>query len=450
MNITPVEQGFWSDIYRNIMWSISKEILWLLDGIFDIIDKIWRFRFFDNEYVNKIFEGAIIVACSWLILKVVLELIMNYIVKGEERSSPLSVYKGVIIAIVMMFLIPPLFQFGHNVSTALTDSVISVSGMHSEADNEGTISKAIIRAVMYEDRMEADKIDYFVDNWKYVDNINATTGGFVGIDDVYVYTPNFILLVVISTITVFLLVFVAIQLSKRVLEIALYKIIGPFCCTSLTSNKSKSFEIWIKSTMGVFLITVVQFVCIGLMLNVFGSAFDENGVMTGIFLIIGALLFVISTPTIISSLLNQQSGMMTAFGDMQSMMALGNGISSGLKIAGTGISGALSAGANIVKGGAKLTKGGISSISNMLNKGSKLTDVQKDVVKDTLDRHNPAKAYQQVNDFLNQNKGVDTKTSGMSKTNSNQLMLPHGMKYNPIRNQYINNNSQDLQNRKWY
>jgi len=432
------------------MWSISKEILWLLDGIFDIIDKIWRFRFFDNEYVNKIFEGAIIVACSWLILKVVLELIMNYIVKGEERSSPLSVYKGVILAIVMMFLITPLFQFGHNVSTALTDSVINVSGMHSEADNEGTISKAIIRAVIYEDRMEADKIDYFVDNWKYIDNINATTGGFVGIDDVYVYTPNFILLVVISTITVFLLVFVAIQLSKRVLEIALYKIIGPFCCTSLTSNKSKSFEIWIKSTMGVFLITVVQFVCIGLMLNVFGSAFDENGVMTGIFLIIGALLFVISTPTIISSLLNQQSGMMTAFGDMQSMMALGSGISSGLKIAGTGISGALSAGASIVKGGAKLTKGGISSISNMLNKGSKLTDVQKDVVKDTLDRHNPAKAYQQVNDFLNQNKGVDTKSSGMSNTNSNQLMLPHGMKYNPIRNQYTNNNSQDLQNRKWY
>lgn len=430
------------------MWSISKEILWLLDGIFGIIDKIWRFRFFDNEYVNKVFEGAIIVACSWLILKVVLELVMNYIVKGDERSSPLSVYKGVVLAIVMMFLITPLFQFGHNVSTALTDSVINVSGMYSEPDSEGTISKAIIRAVMYEDRMEADKIDYFVDNWQYIDDINITTGGFVGIDDVYVYTPNFILLVVLSTITVFLLVFVAIQLSKRVLEIALYKIIGPFCCTSLTSNKSKSFEIWIKSTMGVFLITVVQFICIGLMLNVFGSAFDENGVMTGIFLIIGALLFVISTPTIISSLLNQQSGMMTAFGDMQSMMALGSGISSGLKIAGAGVSGALSAGASIIKGGAKLTKGGIDNISGMLNKGSKLTEAQKDVVKDTLDRHNPSKAYQQVNDFLNQNKGMDSKSSGTP--NSNQLMLPYGMKYNPIRNQYINNNSQNIQNRKWY
>lgn len=64
--------------------------------IFDIIDKIWRYKFFDNEYVNKIFGGAVIVACSWLILKVIIELIMNYIVKNEERSSPLSVYRGIV------------------------------------------------------------------------------------------------------------------------------------------------------------------------------------------------------------------------------------------------------------------------------------------------------------------------------------------------------------------
>ena len=63
------------------MWSIAKGVMWLLDGFFDIIDKIWRYKFFDNEYVNKIFGGAVIVACSWLILKVIIELIMNYIVK---------------------------------------------------------------------------------------------------------------------------------------------------------------------------------------------------------------------------------------------------------------------------------------------------------------------------------------------------------------------------------
>ena len=60
------------------MWSIAKGILWLLDGFFDVLDTIWRFKFFDNEYVNKVFSASIIVACSWLVLKVVIELIMNY------------------------------------------------------------------------------------------------------------------------------------------------------------------------------------------------------------------------------------------------------------------------------------------------------------------------------------------------------------------------------------
>ena len=72
MDITPIEQGFFSDIYRTVMCAIAKGVLWLLDGFFDIIDNIWRFKFFENEYVNTIFGGAITVACSWMIIKVVI------------------------------------------------------------------------------------------------------------------------------------------------------------------------------------------------------------------------------------------------------------------------------------------------------------------------------------------------------------------------------------------
>lgn len=432
------------------MWEISKGILWLLDGFFDIIDKIWRYRFFDNEYVNKIFGGAVIVACSWLILKVIIELVMKYIVKGDDRSSPLSVYKGIVLAIVMMFLITPLFQFGHNISTELTDAVIEVSGMNQSADSEGTISKAIIRAMVYENQMESDKIDYLTSNWKTID-INETTGGFIGFGDCYVYSLNFFMLIVLSIVTVFLLFFVAIQMAKRVMEIALYKILAPFCCTGLTNESSKAFEIWCKSTMGVFLITVVQFVCIGLLLNLFGSAFTDNGTMTGIFLVIGALLFIISTPTIVSSLLNHQSGLMTAFGDMQSLMAMGSAVSSGINVATSFASGALSAGANIIGGGDKLAKGGINNISNMLNKGNRLTPEQQSVVKDSLNNHNSSKAYRQVGDFLKENKGQKSSGSVMKYSNSNPFMQPYSMKYNPIRNQYMNQNgSENIYDRKWY
>lgn len=428
------------------MWSIAKGILWLLDGFFDIIDEIWRFKFFDNDYVNTIFGGAIIVACSWLVLKVVLELVMNYIIKNDGRESPLSVYRGVILAIVMMFLIPSLFTFGHSVSTELTDAVIETSGIGG-SDEESTISSALIKAMVYEDETESSDITYLVKNWKTIE-INTTDGGILGIGDVYLYSVNFFMLIVLAIITIFLLFFVAIQMAKRVMEIALFKIIAPFCCTSLTNNNSKSFETWSKSTMGLFLITVVQFVSIGLLLEMFGSSFSEVGTMTGIFLIIGALLFIISTPTLISSLLGQQSGMMTAFGDMQSLMALGSGVSSGLSLAGAGLSSALGTGASVMKSATGGMSGGVSNMFNKLSssKGN-LNTTQMSDVKSSLNQHDRWGAYQKTKDYTRENLGQEKPTF------NNPYKNPFSLKYNPLKNQYMNSNSLEANSnfdRKWY
>ena len=73
----------------------------------------------------------------------------------------------------------------------------------------------------------------------------------------------------------------------------------------------------------------------------------------------------------------------------------------------------------------------------MLNRGSTLTNEQKEVVKQSFAQHNPHKARQQVNEFLNQNsKGKYG--NYMKMDNSNPFMHPHSMRYNPIRNQYMN------------
>ncbi len=430
------------------MWSIAKGILWFLDGFFDIIDKIWRYKFFDNDYVNKIFGGALIIACSWLILKTIIELIMNYIVKNDGRGSPLTIYRGVILAIVMMFLINPLFQFGYDFSTKTTDAVISVSGMSGSSSAEGTISKALIRAMSYDDEMKESDKNYLINNWKTID-INSTEGGVVGIGDVYKYSLNFFMLIVLSIVTIFLLFFVAIQMAKRVMEIALMKIVGPFCCTSLTNNQSKAFETWTKSTMGYFLITIVQFICIGLLLNMFGSAIQDNGTLTGIFLIIGALLFVISTPTLISSLLGQQSGMMSAFGDMQSLLAIGSGVNAGLSLAKAGSMSALGMGANVVKGGANKISGGISNMFGGHGGGS-LNKEQMANVQEKLGQHNSYGANQLVKQYTQENMKKKPTTSF---TNSNPYKNPFSMQYNPIRNQYMSNSGLEANSnfdRKWY
>ena len=328
------------------MWSIGKGILLFLDGFFDILDHIWRFQFFNNEYVDKIFSASIIVASSWIILKVLLELLMNHIIKSDGNSTPLQVYKGIIMAFVIMFLVPALFNFGHSIATTLTDAVIDISSVENAGSTESTISSAIVRSMVYEDATKPEDIDFLVKYWKNVD-INETAGTFLGIGDTYKYSLNFFVLIVLAIVTVFLLFFVAIQMAKRVMEIALFKVIAPFCASSLTGD-GKAFSTWSKSTMGLFLVTVVQFVSIVLMLQMFKSAFQVNGTTTGLFLVIGAILFIIGTPTVINSLLDQQSGIMSAFGDMQSLVAMSSGIGHGLQVAKSANSTALSLGSTVI------------------------------------------------------------------------------------------------------
>lgn len=357
---------------------------------------------------------------------------MNYIVKNDGRSSPLNIYRGVFLAIVMMFLIGPLFDFGHNISTALTEDIISVSGLNNGSGTETTISKAIIHSMVYNSETEQDDILYLINNWKSID-INATKGGVVGIGDHYIYSLNFFMLIILAIITILLLFFIAIQMAKRVMEIALFKIIGPFCCTSLTNN-GKAFETWLKSAMGLFLVTSVQFISIGLLITMFETVFKQNNSIMGVILVIGALLFIIGTPTIINSLLGQQSGIMSAFGDMQSLMAIGQGINQGTTMALAGTTGALSYGANVIgKTGSRVSKGA-DRISNMLSKGSDLTNSQMNIVKESLSKNNSYKAGQQINTFPNQKNNKNM--TNIDTVNS--FMNPYNMKFNPIKNQYTN------------
>ncbi len=410
---------------------MSKGVLWALNNIFNTIDKVWRYRFFDNEYVNKIFGGALIVACSWLVLKTIIELVMNYIIKNDERSSPFVVYRGVLIAIVMMFLITPLFQFGQNVSTALNDAVLEVSSM-TDTNSDTSLSSSIIRAMVYDNEMEEDKIEELVSNYKTID-INETTGGFVGLGDVYVYSLNFFMLFVISIIMVFLLFYVGIQIASRVMEIALYKVIGPFCCTSLTTSQAGAFNVWCKSTMGAFLVTVVQFVCIGLLLNLCADASNDTGIGASIFLILGALIFIITTPTIIKTLLNQQSGVSEGLGGIQSIIAMASSTGRGLSYAKDK---AVSIGSAIVSGGTKLGRGFV----NMANKFRESSPEMPDSANMDFKKHNNYSASQKNNNFFNSNNNP-------SQSNGNRFR--NSSSINPMRNLYINQNKMKNNVRKW-
>jgi len=310
---------------RSVLWFLAKGTLILLDGMFVVIDDIWKFKFFDNPYVNKIYSAAIIVACTWLILKVVIEIIMHYFINQDDNSSPTRVFKGVIFSIAMMFLIPSVFVWGFNLSSKMTQYVISVS---STADTspvafEASMSSMILTAFADDSKMTEKDKKYFIENWFTEDYNGVTNDGLLDSGE-YKYSFHTFSIFLIGLIVFVLLMFIGIQVAKRVIELALYKAIAPFVCTSLISNHSHAFEVWAKGVMGAFLVTAVQYLCIGILFNVFGSVVQGTEYpMAVIIIVIGALLFIVSSPQLISTLLNANTGTLSNMSELHSLTAIG-------------------------------------------------------------------------------------------------------------------------------
>lgn len=316
------------DGIRWVFWFLAKVPLILLDGIFVTINDIWKFKFFDNNYVNTIYKAAIIVACTWLVLKVILELIMRYFVKQDDNSSPTTIFKGIITCIVMMFLIPSLFNWGYDLSSKMTQYVISASSTAEESpvSFEASMSSMILTAFADDKKMEEEDKKYFIENWFTVDYNEVINDGLVDKGE-YKYSFNTFPIFIVGLIIVILLFFVGIQVAKRVIELALYKAIAPFVCISLISNRSHTFEVWTRGVFGTFLVTSVQYLCIGILFNVFGSVVSGTDfAMSVILIIIGCLLFIISSPQLISALLNANTSVMSNASELHSLVAMGTSL----------------------------------------------------------------------------------------------------------------------------
>ena len=322
------EQTSWlASSFRYILWLLTKGILLLLDGIFVTIQTIWNFKFFDNEYINRIYNVAIIVAVTWLVLKVILNFIMRFFVDEDTNISPFSSFKGVVIAIIVMFLVPFLFNWGYDLSSKMTQLVITTSSQaESSSQTAGaTVTSMILNAFADDKKMTEENKKYFIENWWNVDYNEEESTGLIGSE--YKYSFNTFAVFVVGLVVVVLLFFVGIQISKRIMELSLYKSIAPFVCTSLVNNKSPTFNYWVKGVLGAFLITTIQYLCMGIFFNVLGTMTDStHNAIAILLIIIGALFFVISSPNLITALINANAGTLSNFREVAAMVAVGAGI----------------------------------------------------------------------------------------------------------------------------
>lgn len=201
--------GWITDAIRWVFWMLAKGVLILLDGMFLIINDIWKFKFFDNPYVNKIYSAAIIVACTWLVLKVIIEIIMRYFVNQDDNSSPTRVFRGIIFCIVMMFLIPPIFNWGYDVSSKLTQYTISVSSTAetSPTSFEASMSSMILTAFADDSKMDESDKKYFIENWWTVD-YNAVMNDGLFDSGEYKYSFHTFSVFIVGLVVVVLLFFI--------------------------------------------------------------------------------------------------------------------------------------------------------------------------------------------------------------------------------------------------
>lgn len=409
------------DAIRWVFWFLAKVPLILLDGIFVTINDIWKFKFFDNNYVNTIYKAAIIVACTWLALKVILELIMRYFVKQDDNSSPTSVFKGLIVCIVMMFLVPPLFNWGYDLSSKMTQYVISASSTAEESpvSFEASMSSMILTAFADDKKMEEEDKKYFIENWFTTDYNEVINDGLLNSGE-YKYSFNTFPIFITGFIIVILLFFIGIQVAKRVIELALYKAIAPFVCTSLVSNRSHAFEVWIKGVVGTFLVTAVQYLCIGILFNVFGSVIDGTTfAMSVILIIIGCLLFIISSPQLISALLNANTSTMSNASELHSIFAMGTSLVAMSKYGKT-IDSSNNNNNNVNSTSNNSNDSSSSGGDSDINSASNMGDVNQDFSNHNNNSSEDNSSYNNsdISDFEHNNSDIDFTTSLEERINA--------------------------------
>lgn len=83
---------------------------------------------------------------------------MRYFVDQDDNSSPTRVFKGIVFCVVMMFLIPPIFNWGYDLSSKMTQYVVSVSSNNtaSVTSFESSMSSMILNAFADDDKMKEE------------------------------------------------------------------------------------------------------------------------------------------------------------------------------------------------------------------------------------------------------------------------------------------------------
>lgn len=362
---------------RTLMGNILALIYSLIDYLYTVFNYLSRAQILENDFIRSIYSKVGMILGIFMVFKLVFSLIQSLIDPNkftDKKNGFASIIFRTIISIVLLGITPTIFKEAFKLQTliiganASSDNIIYKlivgSSSTGNLDNMGRVIASDLYFTFYTDE-DTPKLDegvsdiyetsnpncegsaceyvsqdgkYFVDRFKDAnfdtlkdDVVNKRksfhdTVSYLVIKqestDKYVIEFNWLLLLLVGCVVVWILVMYCIQVAIRVVQLAYLQLIAPVPILSYISDPEGTFKKWVNQCVATFLdvffrMAIIYFVIslIGDVLTQFrrmgGVIFESTGIpsensftlgIVKIFIIVGLLLFAQKVPQLLQDL----------------------------------------------------------------------------------------------------------------------------------------------------
>lgn len=313
---------FMWDVLRMILWFLDKFILIIVDYLYDIVQTFFGLKVSSFSFIWDVYA----VVCAALIIFTlfrIFAMIFQSLWGDDDGLSKLggNTVRRVIGMLLVMSLIPVAIPFASDAFAGAATAapaiftteeihpsdVIVSSGM---ADFNGSLNTEISLDVP-EDQRVVDVIE----------DINERDE-----DDEYVWIPdtsNLFLILIVSAISAYCFVFIAIQIVQRFIGILQKIVLAPMAVSGIVDPNSNSAQLWVKLILSDFLTNFFQILFIWISLLVATNLpAGFNGLAKGL-AFVGALFAIMVAPSGIAQLLGNDSGATAGMQMMQHVQTMG-------------------------------------------------------------------------------------------------------------------------------
>lgn len=328
--------------------------------VYDLFMYISKAEFLDNDLVLKIYESVGMILGIFMIFKLIFSLINSLIDPNkfsDKKTGFTNLIIRMILSIVMLGIVPTIFKEAYKVQNLLVGNndgsqnifykLIIGNSVKGGASSFGKTLSTELYFSFYTDEEypflpnSADPEDGFASSSeKAIDNLreeilksedvkfkttmrylNETSDG-----GDYFIEFNFIFIVVVGVVILWILFMYCFQVAARVFQLAFLQLVAPIPILSYISDPDGSFKKWIKQCVSTYLdlflrLCIIYFIVL-LATNILDQLNDAESILitslgnikSGMLffvrtiLMIGLLLFALKVPNLIKDLFPNLGG----------------------------------------------------------------------------------------------------------------------------------------------